>query len=456
MKQKAKIIQAVSVVFIYQDQIFSIVRQNHLKFFPGYTSFPGGKVDRDERISEDLKLFEGIDFNEGVLFSALIREIQEELSFDVVEYLKNYNQKIDENICCKLGIALSPPFVPVQFENHVFRIVLKAKPNFKIDPNELASGAWQAPREIVGEYCKGLRLFVPPVIKLIRYLCEDLYRKNTPEISALGESFDNNTEVPMLEHMVGIKRITPLSNTLPPADRTNAFLIGDILVDPSPIDENELTKLFKTLKPLIYNKILITHHHRDHHQFSVDIARMKKKPMVMHSKTQKRLLEKMGEDYLDGVRVEFVKEGDIVTKWIKKDIHVYEVPGHDDGQMALAPQTMEWFLVGDILQEHGTVVIPPKEGDMDDYYNTLERIIKLNPKVIIPSHGIFFGGVNRLIDALEHRKKREQQIVKLLNDGYSEEKICEMIYKFVNPKLRKYAMHNVKSHVMRLKKHNLV
>ena len=85
--------------------------------------------------------------------------------------------------------------------------------------------------------------------------------------------------------------------------------------------------------------------------------------MSMGEKTYKMILDKFGKDYFDLIEVNFFKEGDILTKSLGRDIRVYEVPGHDEGQLALAPDSMEWFLVGDLIQTFGTVVIKRPEGD---------------------------------------------------------------------------------------------
>ena len=62
-----KIKKAVSVILKYKDEIYYIKRQNFLRAFPGYTAFPGGKVDK-----EDLDLIHTVK-----------REIQEELQFEL-------------------------------------------------------------------------------------------------------------------------------------------------------------------------------------------------------------------------------------------------------------------------------------------------------------------------------------------------------------------------------------
>ena len=82
----------------------------------------------------------------------------------------------------------------------------------------------------------------------------------------------------MIESIFGVKQFMPLSNTIPPANRTNSFLIGDresgaFLVDPSPKDLVERDKLIYTLRNFGVDAIFLTHHHGDHHEFAPVIAK---------------------------------------------------------------------------------------------------------------------------------------------------------------------------------------
>ena len=53
------------------------------------------------------------------------------------------------------------------------------------------------------------------------------------------------------------------------------------------------------------------------------------------------------------------------------------------------------------IAEARTVVISEPEGDMTTYFQTLEKVIALQPSVIIPSHGIPMGGTYRIEATLQ-------------------------------------------------------
>jgi ribonuclease/clavin/mitogillin len=111
---------------------------------------------------------------------------------------------------------------------------------------------------------------------------------------------------------------------------------------------------------------------------------------------------------------------------------------------------MSWFLVGDLIQTIGTVVIGGPEGDMQKYFHSLKRVIDLNPKNLIPSHGIIIGGTNKLVQTLAHRQEREDQIKELLGMGRNLNEILEVIYVGLKPELLPYAIKTIEAHITKI------
>lgn len=441
----SKIIDAVSIVITCGEEIFAIQRQNYLKAFPGYWAFPGGKVENnDEEFFVESVLTNSLDKK---LFGAAVREGKEELGIDLAqEVLKGNVARIDV-----LGLAVTPDFNPFRFATTFFRFDLKEKYDFIVDRNEARLAKWMSSAELLKQYDRGHVLAVPPVIKVIETLGREPQVKSIPD---LNFTYDSENHVPYIESLRSVRQLMPLSNTLPPATRTNAFLIGDegpkVLVDPSPKDNEEYRKLKNTINLFGVHKILLTHHHPDHHERSITLAKEFNVPMMMSQDTYTRLTTKY-PGYFDGIEIQFLKQGDIVTQWLGRNVLIHEVPGHDEGQLALASDDLSWFIAGDLFQGVGTVVIGDEEGDMKKYFETLEKIIAMNPRVLFPSHGIGLGGVAILEATLEHRKKREDQILKLHQDGLAEDQILEKIYDSVDKKLWPFALKNIRKHIEKLK-----
>lgn len=445
----SKIIDAVSIVITCGDEMFAIQRQNFLNAFPGYWAFPGGKVENgDEAYVIDHEFLKDI---EARLFGAVVREGKEELGIDLrEEILKGTIQSVDY-----LGLAITPDFNPYRFATNFFKIDFKEKVDFVVDRNEARIAEWMSSEAILREFNKGQILAVPPVIKVIETLGKEPQTKFIPDINF---AYDNSVYVPYIESLKGIRQLMPLSHTLPPASRTNAFLIGDdvkILVDPSPKDQEEYRKLNNTLALWGVDKILLTHHHPDHYEMADDLAREHQIPVMLSSDTFNRISQN-GSQFFDGISYELIKEGDKVTEWLGNDVLIMEIPGHDEGQVALYSKDLSWFLAGDLFQGVGTVVIGGEEGDMAKYFATLERVINLSPKVVFPSHGIGLGGTSILEKTLEHRKMREAQILSLHTEGHLPEDILKIVYKDIDERLWPYALENIKKHLHKLRAERLI
>lgn len=435
--------ESVSAVFTTHDQIFFIKRQNYLNVFPGYYATPGGKVDATD--SEDVLISPIWPLHiRPQILHALIREVREELNYDLLAGIENGEVLAVDDI----GVAITPEFNPYRFKNYYLKITLKTPCEFKLDPSEVEFGEWNTPANLLNRYRSGAVLAVPPAVTLLKTF-EKNPKHNTPIEMSLPH--DPETEVPMIESIYGVRQFLPLSHTFPPANRTNSFIIGDddavkYLIDPSPKDEEELEKFIKSISKVGFDRIFITHHHPDHYEFSRDIALRFNVPMEMSQFTYTII----GADYFRGIEVTLRKEGDVITKSLGQDVMVYEVPGHDEGQLALAPRNMNWFLVGDLIQTIGTVVIGGPEGDMQKYFTSLERVIALNPKNVIPSHGIIIGGVNKLVETLKHRKEREAQIKELLSMGRSLQEILDVVYVGLKPELLPYALKTIEAHITKI------
>ncbi|MAX66274.1 MAG: MBL fold metallo-hydrolase [Bacteriovoracaceae bacterium] len=428
--------KAVSLILRYNDKIFYIVRQNYLKAFPGYTAFPGGKVDQQDSVS---------DFR-NTLLNTLKREAKEELGVDLQVLLgENFS-----NQCRMIAKASSPAFNPLQFETYFFLVDLDSIPHFVVDETEAMEFGWKEPEEILYEYESGMRLMIEPIKKILGRLNQ----KNESYFDFDSRPLD---KVPYISPLGGLKQVMPKSNTVPPAQRTNSFLFGDsamTLVDPSPKNTDELEAYLDAIKGFKIKNIMITHHHFDHHQFSPLIAQTLKVNILISEDSFKRIRKKAGEDYFGSVEINFLHEEKVINYWQGEEVKAYAIPGHDEGHFGLAPQSLRWFIVGDLFQGIGTVVVGGEEGDMTKYLDSLKKVIQMNPDCVIPSHGIAMGGVNILQKTLDHRLLREQQVKELSEKGKSLDEILHVLYFNLPQNLHRYARANIKAHLERLKRSN--
>lgn len=429
---------SVSIILKLNDKLFLIKRKNSLRSFPGYTAFPGGKID----VFEDADYWFDDYQDQAHILAAARREIQEELGFDFA---------LDENVISidLIGEATSPDFNPRRFRNYYVLVCLRSLPNLKCCSHEIESSSWYDYKTFLDEFNRGELLCVKPMFTIFDYI------NSTTIYSFQNFRPEFKEDIPQVEMISGLIQIMPLSNTVPPATRTNCFFINDIIIDPSPKDEVERDKLLLVLKKLNLNKIIISHHHGDHHQYASDIAKKLKLPIYISKDSYNRIINK-NEKYFEHIIVKFLEEGMVLTTWKSKAVTCYAIPGHDEGHFGFAPLCLSWFIVGDLFQGVGTVVVGGDEGDMDKYLKSLERVINLNPKAVIPSHGIALGGVDILEKTLKHRLLREKQIIDLLNQGKKLDEMLSIIYFDLPEKLHKYARANIQSHYDRIVKLSLI
>lgn len=443
------IIDAVTAILCHRGEIYMVRRHRQLAAFPGYQAFPGGKVDLPDA---DYQYQSGTHFDQNPrLFRALMRELEEELGvawrFEGPGITRNHC--IEQ--CRLMGIALTPPHAVMRFNTRFFRLDLSERPQFSLEARELESGEWAAPQNWIERYYKGDLLLAPPTRMALETLARDFAATSIPF------DFENEASghVPVLEMQRGVKLLLVRSNTVPPAQHTNCFLIGDadsrrVLIDPSPASCEELAKLRHTAGAIGFDEIFITHHHPDHQQFADELARSHGAPIGMSADTQARLRART-PNFFDGLDVRTHTDGDVVTRWNGHEVRVLAVPGHDEGQLALMPANRAWCIVSDLIQGIGTVVIAAPEGDMRKYFDSLERVIAANPAAIYPSHGMPLGGVFYLEQTLQHRRLREAQVAKFSAEGRSVDEMLEAIYINLDAHLVPLARMNIESHLSKLR-----
>jgi len=441
----ADIVDAVTAVLVCDGDVFLLRRQPYLAAFPGYDAFPGGKVEPGE--SEQPHSEPLLQCVPPQFLHALIRELWEELSFDLHAALD-----VDDVIAITaLGAAQSPAFVPKRFNTHFFQIELRRQPAFVLDENEIEQSRWRKPAYWLQAYENGDLLLAPPTLAVLQALAQGVDCR--PDLSF--PQLRDPERIPQFEAVHGVRHFFVRSNTLPPADRTNCFLLGDddqkrILVDPSPNGREELERLCQQAGAIGFDEVFLTHHHHDHRQYANEIARRFNVPIGMSADTESRINAREPR-FLDGLCIKNYAGNDVITRWHDQALRLHAVPGHDEGQLALMPDGREFCIVGDLIQGIGTVVIAAPEGDMSRYFSTLESIIALNPRVIYPSHGPALGGVFYLQQALKHRREREAQILALCDAGNSLEEMLTKIYKNVDPRLLPLARMNITSHLAKLR-----
>lgn len=443
----SKIVDAATALLLCEGQMFMARRHCAMPIFPGYHAFPGGKVDAadsDAPLSHPL-----LAPHPPRVIRALLRELHEELGLDVLALC----ERGEITRIHYLGNALTPPIASLRFNTWFFKIVLKTRPVMTMDTREHDLADWASPAQWRERYERGEILLAPPTRATV-----EVFSTNADADAVPGLDFDQRefSELPMVEVLRGVRQIFVRSNTLPPAIHTNCFLLGDaqshrILVDPSPNTREELEQLKTLCQRLVIHEVFLTHHHPDHRQYANELALHFNAPLGLSQVTYDFIKGKEGLKFFAGLSINTYQEGDVLCRWLGQPVRVLNVPGHDEGQLALMPDNRAWCIVGDLIQGIGTVVIAKPEGHMGRYYQSLQKIIALKPRVIYPSHGGGMGSTYRLEETLRHRQMREAQIQQFLAEGRTPDEMLPLIYQNLDPRLLPLARMNIESHMDKLR-----
>lgn len=235
---------------------------------------------------------------------------------------------------------------------------------------------------------------------------------------------------------------------------TNTYIIGTggsrILIDTGQGMTkymNLLQQVLKTHEIAEISDVLITHQHGDH------IGGVKQIKQLFPNV---RVWKHMSED-MSGYR-EMV-EGD-TFRTQGATLRVVATPGHTDDHVCFyMSQGHESVLFsGDcVLGSNSSTVFT----DLAAYLKSLKKLLALNQKfTIYPGHGqIVADGVSKIKDYIAHRKKREDAILRALDqvEWATIPELVELVYRNSIPFHLKYsARRSIASHISKLEQEKLV
>lgn len=459
--------------------MFWVKRNPKLMFMGGFHSFPGGQLDpsdaavpvvnSDDTESAAMRACATREFFEeaGVLLArgaeALSTEQIASLRRVVMQKEKTFNQifedhrlEIDASLLIPSGRWVTPPFAPRRFDTWFFLRWLEEDQEPQVIHGELESGEWIRPADALERWNHGEIIMAPPTLHIIRTLARFSDRVDDyPEaLTAVPEA--QRGMVLRIEFFPGIFLFPVKTNTLPPATHTNCYIVGDrevIVIDPASPFEEEQRELASFIDTLIaegrrVKAIYLTHHHSDHIGGVDHLRAHLNVPVIAHEMTAERVRHSVTVDQFveDDTLIEL--EGD--PTWRLRVLHT---PGHARGHLCFYDERTGAIITGDLVVGIGTVVIDPPEGNMQQYFDSLRRLLAL-PKLasLFGAHGPAIGSARHKIEEyIAHRSTREDKIFDAVKAGaQTTTDIVAHAYTDVSPSLYWLAERSTVAHLEKL------
>jgi glyoxylase-like metal-dependent hydrolase (beta-lactamase superfamily II)/8-oxo-dGTP pyrophosphatase MutT (NUDIX family) len=464
-------------------QVFAIRRSEKLRFFGGFIAFPGGRVSPADakldpaidprRVAAARELFE----ETGVLIARrsdgsfpssaptldhLRRDLlAERLSF--ADVLQSLGVTIQRDDFTPVGDLVTPPFTSIRFDTTFFIAFLPPVQEPEIWVGELDRGWWETAQTLLARWKNG-ELVSPPTVSLLQVI-ESLPVHLLPErLAPLLQDIEAGAIHPIF-FAPGVRMIPLRTIALPPATHTNAFLIGgerSYLFDPGPSDADEQSRLFAIVDAEQsggnhLDAIVLTHHHPDHIGAAAICAERYRVPIWAHPWTADNLRDRLTVSRLleEGDRIELGTAADGTADWHLRAMHT---PGHAPGHLVFYDPHYRFLYAADMVSTMTSIVVAPPEGDLTVYLDSLRRLLTVDCRLLLPSHGSPSSRPRQTLEeALAHRAKREDMLLAAL--GRIPRTVCDLaseLYKGLAAPLIKFAELQVAAGLQKLQREGRV
>ncbi len=273
--------------------------------------------------------------------------------------------------------------------------------------------------------------------------------------------------VDLLAH---VKRLTAPNTSVMTGPGTNTYLVGDdqtgyIVIDPGPADVTHVERLWQ-LTGAHLRHIVCTHSHPDHSPAAA----------LLQAKAQAAGLEVATWGMPSGphARADSVWQPDRVlgdgdelsvhAHGIEHTLVAIHTPGHTANHLCFLLKEDALLFSGDHVLNGSTTVVPPRDGSMSDYLDSLDKLLVLiqahRVGFILPAHGHVLGNwphqphdAHERVQALKHhrlaREAKIAQVMQAMPEGDLDDWL-PMAYDDVPAAIWPVARLSLQAHVERL------
>lgn len=238
---------------------------------------------------------------------------------------------------------------------------------------------------------------------------------------------------------------------------TGTYIVGSkelAVIDPGPLDDNHLEAILTATKNEKITHIMVTHTHNDHSPLAKSLK--ERTGALIYSFDQNSINIGENNKFEEGYDNKFscdikLKDGDLIRggDWTLEAIHT---PGHTSNHLCYSLKEEKILFSGDHVMGWSTTVIVPPDGDMEDYIQSLEKLLRRDDKNYLPTHGKMIENPKELVKKyITHRSSREDQIIKTIKSGNNKIiDIVKVIYVDVDKRLYPAASMSTLAHLTRM------
>jgi glyoxylase-like metal-dependent hydrolase (beta-lactamase superfamily II) len=247
---------------------------------------------------------------------------------------------------------------------------------------------------------------------------------------------------------------------------TGTYIVGSgtvAVIDPGPASPEHIDALAVALAGETVSHIVCTHTHADHSPGS-RLLQERVGGLIVgcapHPEGDKLVeLTSSSEEHFDADHVPqwLMTDGDSIDGpgWTLEAVHT---PGHIANHLCFAFREQNVLFSGDHVMAWSTSVVSPPGGDLDDYLESLHKVLARNEATYWPTHGPSVDDPKRFVtELIEHRNGRTAQVLEALAvEPMTIPQLVGRMYPGLDERLIKAAGRSVLAHLESLERKLLV
>lgn len=248
----------------------------------------------------------------------------------------------------------------------------------------------------------------------------------------------------------GIRRIVARNPSVMTYKGTNTYLIegddGLTVLDPGPKDPQHVQDILAGAAKVPIRRILLTHTHSDHWAAAAPLSEATGIPIHAYKISAK-------PQFTPDIPLD---DGDTLA-----GLTAVYTPGHAADHLCFEYDLADGRRIlfsGDHVMSWSSSIVSPPDGDMLDYYRSLELLLGRDDALYAGGHGPLLEQPRVFVaELLAHRKYRESTILaELQHQDWVIAPLAAKLYHKTDPYLKAAAQRNVLAHMLKLKAEGVV